>query len=247
MRYFKLNEFKSERLSLLFFNGSAMMPFDKTSSLIKFFSNFDVNIVSIELPGHGKSNFDRILNLEEYLTIFSEELNEIIDTLEEYAIIGFSIGGLLPLKLLERGVIAPKFTFVFGTGVYLDDIALKKIHTFFSAEFFEKKKWTEAMKKFHGIGWDNLLLTLSAIINKNILSNVECIANKNVFFFLGRQEQPFPPENNFPLLNGNSHQTYMIEDCTHFDYFLSAWKRTEQKIIQAIKTIPEIQYAKTIY
>lgn len=118
MRLIQLNEFDITRESLLFMNGGGQIPFSKHNKLVRYFNQFDYNVIAVELPGHGKSHFHKALSKNEFISHFKENFTKLIkdEKIKTRAIIGFSLGGLLALKTIEMNLFEVKYVIGFGCG-----------------------------------------------------------------------------------------------------------------------------------
>ncbi len=225
MKYYNLNTFLKNRITIILLNGSAMQHFNRINPLVRYLLRYNCNLISMELPGHGTSNFDKIIKTNEFLEQFNSDITQLINEIADFAIIAFSLGGLSTLKIMEQKLINPKFTILIGTGFSMNEITQQKINTFTTTEFFERMGWCDAMKKFHADGWQYLLPSLAEILDgeKGILSKADKIENENIFIILGDDDQAFPANDQFQLLPYENFHKYKINNCTHFDYFTKSW------------------------
>lgn len=246
MKYYPLSEIDPSRLSVIFMNGGGQRHIDKLHRLSVFFSQFNVNLISLELPGHGSSSFEKIIGSEEFILLFKKDMKELVNQLGKIAMVAFSLGGLFSLKIIEEGDIPVEFAIIFGAGVHIGHDQEEMIQNFTTYEFFEKRGWTFAMKKYHGLGWDTLLPSLSKLMSmkSNIWTDPVNLDSTDIFFLLGDNERAFTPELNFPKLKNDNIRKYKIEDCHHFEYFMKPWVRVEKYLIEIINQLDILTGAK---
>ena len=124
--YYRTNEFKPDRLTLVLAHGasgssSAWLPYEK------IFEN-KYNILSYDIRGHGKSK--KYPHYEDYeIKNFALDLHDLITHLKisKFILISNSFAGLVALeyiKLYRQSIIANVFT---SPGVYLNQGLLAKI------------------------------------------------------------------------------------------------------------------------
>ena len=246
MKFYSLSDINPSKLSIIFLNGGGQRYMDKHHRLTIFFSKFNVNLISMELPGHGSSSFDAVIASDKYIQLFREDMLELVKPLGKIGLVAFSLGGLLSLKIIEDREIPVEFAIIFGAGVHIDDEQEQRIQTFTTFEFFEKRGWTFPMRKYHGKGWDTLLPSLSRVMSmkSNLWVDPSRLDGIDIFFLLGDKEMAFTPELNYPKLNGDRIQKYTIPDCHHFEYFMKPWLRVEKYLLEIVDQLDILTGAK---
>ena len=124
--YYKTNEFKPDRLTLVFVHGvsgssSAWLPYEKI-----FKDKY--NILTYDIRGHGLSK--KYPNYDDYnIKNFSDDLQDLVSTLNipKFVLISNSFGGLVHLEFLKshkEKVLANIFT---SPEIFLEESSLGKI------------------------------------------------------------------------------------------------------------------------
>ncbi len=232
------NNFIPDRLTIFLLSGGGQSMFSEKHPLTRLLMKYPINIISMELPGHGNFRFYKIYDANEYINLFLKNLHDTLHkyNINDFGIIGFSLGGLLALKAINNGFTHLKFCITFGAGFGITTHEEKLIHQFTTMDFFNKQGWGEAMKKYHGDGWPYLINTLHNIltIDSSIFTDPKSI-NIPTYMFLCDGDQAFPPKNNF--VNNKLVKLIVVNNCHHFEYFSKIWEKNKTKLEQIIMEI----------
>jgi pimeloyl-ACP methyl ester carboxylesterase len=231
-----LNDVGNTELTLLLLNGGGRSPFSQNHPLTNYFKQFDLNIYSVELPGHGKSCFHHLTSVTEMLESFQSDFMNLIEQyqLKKIGLVGFSLGGLLSLKSIELELLPFEFAIVLGCGVVITETQKKIIDYYTTPEFFDEMQWTQNMEIYHGTGWPIFIQSLHQWFNLDtpIFSSSTLLQKSKILFLFGDNDEVFPPAINIPSLAGNSNIHYkIIEKTTHFEYFAKSWIQTKNSLI----------------
>ncbi len=234
MRTFIHHQEDESSLALFLLHGSTQLSFDKFHPLVRLFSKYPLSVISVELPGHGKSPFERTVNVNELLDIFYSEMKEILQQWDNVALCGYSLGGSLAFKVLEFGLAVPEFIISFGVGFVLGEEETELIRMFFSNSFFESLGWKRTMERIHD-DWNTLIESIAGWYypNSPILPSIEKIKHSKVpvLCILGENDEPFPHSKNIPLARDVPNVSLQnIPGCSHFDYFSKCWQQTSNHI-----------------
>lgn len=243
MRLIHLNEFNVNRESILFMNGGGQMPFSKQNKLVKYFKKFDYNTIAVELPGHGKSFFLDPMSKHEFISHFQEEFRKMIN--EEkiliHALIGFSLGGLLALKAIEMNIVNANYVITFGCGFGIDEAEKDTFNYYTSEKFFRDMNWEPIMKRNHGKGWYNLLLSIDELmhVESPIFTNPKKIGDDTeILIILGDNEELFTPTYTKKMISLNQYNSIYLEivyDTSHFEYTSKSWEKFKEGLNQFIE------------
>lgn len=239
MKLYPQTKIEIGRPTLLLLAGGGQRHFGKMNRLTRYLINLPCNIISYELPGHGSSNFSEVIDADQFLKLFRNDIKEIYKNYPNLIMMGFSLGGLLILKTIEEKLIPLNSAIVFGTGVAINAEEEYRIQSFTTPEFFDSMGWTLPMKKFHGKGWEILLPSLAKILKQDspIWSNPSKLQGVPLHFILGDGDQAFSFKENFTLLKYPEISTHVVENCHHFEYYLKAWPRVESALDKIIPSM----------
>ena len=223
MRAIPLNELSIERKSILFLNGGGQIHITRHQKIARYFENTDYNLISIELPGHGKSSFDHILTEDEFISHLKSEFTKLI---KEYDIkiqlmIGFSLGGLVTLKMIEENLFPIPAAIVFGCGFDVDDTRAKTFEYYTSEQFFIDQNWQPIMMKNHGDGWQNLLLSLKDFLYPGcpLFTQPSKLPPETfILLILGENEELFDYTYNSKLSKDYNIDVKLLPSASHFEY-----------------------------
>ncbi|OLS26058.1 MAG: 2-succinyl-6-hydroxy-2,4-cyclohexadiene-1-carboxylate synthase [Candidatus Heimdallarchaeota archaeon LC_2] len=233
MRLIYLNEFGTHRESILFLNGGGQIPFSLHNKLVKFFINkYDFNYIAVELPGHGKSKFQKIYDQETFIISFEQTFRKIITDADIIvkAMIGFSLGGLLALKTIELDIFPVDYLIVYGCGFGIGENEKSTFDYYTSEQFFHDMRWYSIMKENHKNGWLNLLKSMNNLMNVNspIFSDLSKINSySEILLVLGDNEELFQPDYNKSIIReipSNNIHLIRLKETSHFDYTSVSWE-----------------------
>ncbi|MHA2028130.1 MAG: hypothetical protein ACW99A_04400 [Candidatus Kariarchaeaceae archaeon] len=238
MRLINLTDFDKTRKSILLLNGGGQIPFSKHNKITRFFSEYDYNIIAVELPGHGKSKFNQIMSQEEFIKHFEYEFPKLIEEkgIITKAMVGFSLGGLFALKAVEKKLIEVDCFIGYGCGFGIGNDERGTFNYYTSQKFFDDMNWDPIMKKNHGEGWLNLLHSMDKLmhVESPIFINPEQLDNETqIILILGENEELFTPQYNQEVANKNTLDKVhiiVIPNTTHFDYTAKSWDGFNTKL-----------------
>lgn len=237
---------QQSNFTVLVCHGSMQTKFDQFHPLVQFYQSFCKTVYSIELPGHGSQRqYDDVstLTVQEILDL----LYNAIDTTcprENMFITSYSVSGMLFMKLWERLYNRNndlKGIFI-GTAIKFKPETVPMIKRFFSEETYIKLGWENIMIRQHGPNWKNTIRMTnhwfqedSAILptQHEIGFLIQQNDLRNIFFILGKKDQPFKKED---ITGVHQFNLYEIEG-DHFSYFVikKSWpivKELLTKILQ---------------
>jgi hypothetical protein len=181
--------------------GSTQLVFDESHPIIKVLVNCCKEIYSFDLPGHGTDQLkeDQILSIDKaieqlYLTLESKiKYKRII-------LVGFSLGGLMLLKLWKKLVTISTDIYgcFIGCGFKIDASNRQNVQNFFSPEFYSKFGWEGLMLKIHGKTWKTLLANIKSWLQPNsyLFLTIDEINHlmenkEKIVFILAKKDQSF--------------------------------------------------------
>ena len=241
MKYQKLQWTDKTKIVVILLNGGGKAPFQTNHPLVALLKQYPVNIIALELPGHGSSRFTRKITAEELVELYKEGLSKIIQELKdkELGFIGISLGGLLALKSLEVPLVMDKTKFVIGIGcgfVILEEkVPMFKKYT--SLEYFQQGNMLNQILQYHKDGWQYLLEsshdwfypTTPLLLNPSVVKNA--LVKKQVFLIPSEEEELFPPESNLEISKEfNPTSVYIVHGFHHFEYFTKGWEQVKKSI-----------------
>ncbi|MHA1992538.1 MAG: hypothetical protein ACW981_02815 [Candidatus Hodarchaeales archaeon] len=207
--------------------GSTQLAYNETHPIIEMLSIHCEEIYSFDLPGHGigqlKENQRIGINkaIEQlYLDIEPKIRNKSV------ILVGFSLGGLMLLKLWKSLVIISKeiHAYFIGCGFKIDPSNRQKVQKFFTPEFYTKHGWEDLMLKNHGKTWKTLLANINIWLQpkSDLFLSIEEINNimshkEKILFILTRRDQSFTV-NAINFENMFDFRIKMIKG-DHFSYF----------------------------
>ncbi len=239
MRFIYQKREENTNTAILLLHGSTQLPFNYQHPLTTFFSAYSADIISVELPGHGKSPFKERTSVEELLKMFFDEITQLKEKYKNVGFVGYSLGGGLALKATEAEIIPTLFVVTFGTGFKIEPEEFELIKMFFSNEFFEQLGWLERMRNVHS-NWDALIESIPQWYEPgtSLLPNIDILDKRDIpiLIILGENDEPFPPKKNLPLLGGKKNlESLVVNEINHFGYFEPCiWKNLSNVIEQFI-------------
>ena len=236
MRLIQLNEFDVSRESILFMNGGGQIPLSKHSKLVQYFNHYNYNAFAVELPGHGKSRFHEEMTQDKFLSHFKNEFTRIIKEkkIKTRALIGFSLGGLFALKAIEMKILDVNYVIGYGCGFGIGEAEKDTFNYYTSEKFFHDMNWGTIMKKNHGKGWYNPLLSMDNLMNVEspIFSDLSKMGNDTqILIILGENEELFTPNFTKEMVQKNqSHNIHLrvVPNTSHFEYTSKSWENFQQ-------------------
>lgn len=202
-------------------HGAAMTHFNKSHILISTIKPYASKIISLDLPGHGKSqlkekkffDFETALeNMNKILDSAIQSIQNINKTLK-IGFIGFSLGGIFGLRMKN-----PPFDFAIymGCGTTFNKSSLKKISIFFSENTFRRFNLVESLRKNHG-SWQNMLKMVQSwfSLGSKMLNTPIKKMNIPALFILSENDQAF--DANSVQYDGNYYTIIIPGD--HFSYY----------------------------
>lgn len=206
-------------------HGSTQFRTDLEQPLGRFVSRYVQIVYLVDLPGHGNLQLTQptVTSLDAALQQMKEQLLPLISHKKVFYI-GYSLGGLLGVKLIEfLDTKSIDFIgFFIGTGLRITKKSSKKIQMFFSEEYFKSAGWIKLIEQHHGKYWQFLLQSLNEWLSdkSDIVLQPEkfqLLKTKIVYFVLGDRDQPFALED--LTYAGISEQQIIKISCDHFGYF----------------------------
>ncbi|MCY3414272.1 MAG: alpha/beta hydrolase [Candidatus Heimdallarchaeota archaeon] len=230
MKAYYLNSLDSNRLSIIFLAGSTQKTYGKNHKLVKFFSKYNVNLVTLVLPGH-----EHMLPIpkdgDEYLNVFYDDVQELLSKLGDVIFVGFSIGGISILKLAELNLPQILYSICIGSSLFVEPEEAMLIQSYFTMKTFEERDYSWAMHKMHGENWVELVESLAKIlcIDSTLWPQADKIDPRKVLLILGDADHPFPLDKHKSKLKDFGVSVKVVENTGHFDYFTTSW--VELKVI----------------
>lgn len=223
MRVIPLNEFIAERKCILFLNGGGQIHITKHQKIARYFEDADYNLVSVELPGHGKSSFDHVLIEDEFINHLKSEFTKLIteNGIKIQVMVGFSLGGLITLKMVEENLFHIPTAIVFGCGFDVDPTRAKTFEYYTSEQFFIDQNWKPIMMKNHGEGMQNLLLSLKDFLYPGcpLFTHPSKLPSDTfILLILGENEELFDYSYNSELSKGYNIDVKLLPNASHFEY-----------------------------
>lgn len=215
--------------SVLVCHGSMQMKFDQFHPLVQFYQSIFKTVYSLELPGHGSQqqyNDVSQLSVEEITDIIFKAIDSTCPH-DHLFITSYSVSGMLFIKLWQRLCARnPDLKGIFiGTAITFRPETRDLINRFFSEQTYIKLGWENIMIRQHGPNWKKTIKMINNWFREGygILPSqqeIEFLIKQNdlnnVFFILGRQDQPFKKED---IVNVHQFNLYEI-DGDHFSYFV---------------------------
>ena len=234
MRQFRLSAIEPERPTILLLNGGGQQPYNKFHKVTRHFQEYDCNLLALELPGHGKSAFQRPMSATEMLDDFYNELAEICDTLTSVSLFGYSLGGLLSLKALEQRVYPFDFVIATGAGLHIEQEQEDVMQYYASVEFFKKMRWHDHMQKYHEEGWQTLLDSMNSMlrVGSELFVHPDFTAPSPLYLILGRQDKVIDYRQQESYVQQPLIDLTILDHTNHFDYFTRSWGRMRERLGQ---------------
>ena len=233
-------------ISVLVCHGSMQIKFDKFHPLVQYYQSICKAVYSVELPGHGSQRqFDDVntLTVQKILDLIYNAIDSTCPR-ENMFITSYSVSGMLFMKLWERLYSRNndlKGIFI-GTAIRFKPETSSMIKRFFSEQTYIKLGWENIMIRQHGVNWKKTIRMINNwfqedsvifpnqheidfLIQQNIL--------RNIFFILGKQDQPFKKEDITSVYQFN---LYEIEG-DHFSYFVikKSWPMVKELLTKILQ------------
>lgn len=230
LRSLKLRKIDENWPTLLLLNGGGQPPFNKFHRMIRYLNQYELNLVALELPGHGNSAFSEIISTEEMLDNFYDEMKIILDRYNCPILFGYSLGGLLTLKATEHFLSKISSVITLGTPINVTIDQERKMRYYTTREFFEKMHWMPQMMEYHRNGWKELLFSVHEMlhIGSNIFANMDNLNSSklSISMIFGDEDEvaPMKLHREFGATYDNV-SVYQLDSTRHFDYFVSSWKK----------------------
>ena len=236
MRKFSLSNYDPDRITVVLLNGGGQQPFNKFNKITKLFRTYDCNILSVELPGHGKSAFDKIVTAEEMLADFYDEFNLMLDEFEKIALVGFSLGALLSLKSLEQNSRHFEFVVTIGAGLAISEEEERIMKEYASIEFFDKMGWLKYMFEYHKDGWRQLIGSLPPMLSvgSSLFVSSQFSTSSPLHLIIGDHDGVVNYDLQQEYTKEKTISTHLVPNTSHFDYFSVSWSQTSQILNEII-------------
>lgn len=233
-------------LTVIVCHGSMQPKFDQFHPLVQFYQSICKTVYSVELPGHGSQRqFDDVstLTVQEILDLIYNAIDSTCPR-ENMFITSYSVSGMLFMKLWERLYNRNndlKGIFI-GTAIRFKTETSSMIKRFFSEQTYIKLGWENIMIRQHGPNWKKTIKMINNWFQEDsdILPNQQEINFlihqndlRNIFFILGKQDQPFKKED-----ISSVHQFNLYEiDGDHFSYFVikKSWPLVKERLIKILQ------------
>ena len=192
------------------------------------------------MPGHGESRLQdgELIEVSDFINQFKNIIEEIIDE-RDTTYIGYSLGGLLGMKVLPQLEKDNLKVVGIGTGLRVDEASRTRIKDFFSVRSFRPPNIQRIMQDKHGNHWPQLIKSLqNSLIKPEILPNneeLEVIRKGKYYFILAENDQAYKRKDiDFVV---EQERIFMVPG-NHFTYYHQniGWTATKNSLQEIINS-----------
>jgi hypothetical protein len=192
---------KGKDLYALVGPGSTQLRYQESHPIIQILMEYCREVYSFDLPGHGINQIKEGQSIQ-----IDEALDQMFLTFKEkiqnkkLILVGFSLGGLILLKLWKKIALVSSNIFgcFLGCGFKIDASNREKVEHFFSPNIYSKFGWEEFMLENHGKEWKTLLFNIKEWLQpySNIFLSISEINEilgyrEKILFILSKRDQSF--------------------------------------------------------
>jgi hypothetical protein len=150
--------------------GSTQLSYKETHPIIKILTIHCKEIYSFDLPGHGKGQLkeNERIRIDKAIEQLYLDIESKIRS-KKIILVGFSLGGLMLLKLWNKisTISAQIYSCFIGCGFKIEASNRQKVDKFFTPEFYSKYGWEDMMVKNHGETWKTVLANINLWLQPN--------------------------------------------------------------------------------
>lgn len=235
MRQISLTPDRVKQPTVYILNGGGQPPFNQFSRITHLLKKYPVNIVSIELPGHGSNGFADITDEDTMLDDFLQWFETIKQDHKPLGVIGYSLGGFLALQIAAWKNTPIRFCVAIGAPLTIDISHQQKMQYYASEEFFSLMDWSKVMLDYHKGNWQVLLQSIPnwlAVGSPLFVGDEQVLVqDQDLHLIMAEHEDIMDVEHHQHRLSISEQlYSYVIPSITHFEYFSKGWKETAEVI-----------------